>query len=187
MSVKFFGSLSLFLASFTLAEEVDEDRTITCPILECGDTLIDSDLCYFHDGENRDIPTQEILGRSCFNTETATSKDIPLYCPFNIYSDDYAWVNEKLQDQTVMDNDENSITSSLDMRMTKAYCKEVSALRQNLLPGRFCVEHSDCLSQDCYEEACRARKEGLNCHSHKDCNNGLYCDIQQEWPFASTC
>jgi hypothetical protein len=71
--------------------------------------------------------------------------------------------------------------------MTDAYCKEVSALSQDLLPGRACSEGYNCKSSNCKEYICVGLAKNENCLDNSDCDAGLYCRMQSNWPYITTC
>ena len=83
-------------------------------------------------------------------------------------------------------------TSAVKEKQKSAYCKEPSAMNQDLLPGRECVSSSQCESSICTGEKekqkyCLGRKEGQHCAKHEDCKQGTYCGGLAVWPFDSTC
>mgnify|MGYP006907046149 CR=1 FL=1 len=72
-----------------------------------------------------------------------SNKAVPKYCPFSIPSGEFAWLNETLRayDDVTSGNDRidpKTAISSWKTKKTKAFCKEVIGLRQDLLPGRHC-------------------------------------------------
>lgn len=71
--------------------------------------------------------------------------------------------------------------------MTVAYCKNATALAQDLLPGRECEYGFSCRSSYCKEKVCNGRDQFDNCVSHSDCGAGLYCQVSKNWPFNTIC
>lgn len=39
----------------------------------------------------------------------------------------------------------------------------------------------------CKEKICVGLVKDNNCHNHTDCDNGMYCRAQKEWPYATFC
>jgi hypothetical protein len=71
---------------------------ITCPVLSCDASTEDmaKGLCFQHDGG---VPTKEMHGRLCYDSETATSTTKPTFCPFSATDFSYMWVDENIQNQ----------------------------------------------------------------------------------------
>ena len=65
--------------------------------------------------------------------------------------------------------------SQFKYKKTDEYCKEVIGLRQNLLPGRFCVQGYHCMSGECKEEKCIGLVKDAACHKNSDCDVGMFC------------
>lgn len=137
-----------------------------------------------------------IFARECYDQRMnrISSKKIPKYCPFSIPSGEFAWLNETLRayDNVLSGNERISsedAISSWKMKKTKAFCKEVIGLRQNLLPGRHCDNGvgQQCRSAICKESVCTGQEKDSNCHDNRDCDVGMYCRNGTEWPFSSTC
>ena len=51
--------------------------------------------------------------------------------------------------------------------------------RTDLYPGWKCLTDMDCASKKCREGKCIGRKEEESCGAHKDCETGLYCDLNR--------
>lgn len=71
---------------------------ITCPILDCKDQRhLTPGVCFEHDGN---VPTKSLLGAKC-----PSSEEKPMYCPFELASNQYSWIEEYLQGQDIKDVD----------------------------------------------------------------------------------
>ena len=70
-----------------------------------------------------------------------------------------------------------------------AQCKSVEGLRQNLLPGRYCLDGFQCKSTYCNqrESVCVGLEKDEQCNEHSDCDVGLYCRAKRGWPFETFC
>ena len=82
----------------------------------------------------------------------------------------------------------NTVTDSqFKYKKTDEYCKEVIGLRQDLLPGRYCVQGYHCRSGECKEEKCIGLVKDASCHKDSDCDVGMFCREQTNWPFKTVC
>ena len=110
----------------------------------------------------------------------------PMYCPFNLESGSYAWINESLQDPQ---HAESLSTSQFSMKMLDATCKRVIGLRQDLMPGRYCTDGYQCKSGLCNnrEYTCVGNEKDSNCYQDTDCDTGMYCRMSENWPYQTTC
>lgn len=69
---------------------------ITCPILDCkNQKQLTPGVCFEHDGN---VPTKKLLGTQCPSTS-----EKPMYCPFELASNQYSWIEEYLQGQDIKD------------------------------------------------------------------------------------
>lgn len=78
----------------------NKKRLIKCPVLNCEEDVPFrkvGDVCYQHDGVQ---PSLQMKGGLCFDIKQAPITENPLFCPFSLDgNEEYAWVNEYLQQQ----------------------------------------------------------------------------------------
>jgi len=81
--------------------------------------------------------TNPIQATECYDSITSSKKTEldTSYCPFNIESGDFAWINEKDQFSIFP----NKYISQFEGKKLDAYCREVKGLLRDLLPGRTCT------------------------------------------------
>ena len=53
--------------------------------------------------------------------------------------------------------------------------------------GRTCIADNQCLSKRCINGVCKGKALGDNCATRADCDPGLTCNMDNEWPFATKC
>ena len=75
---------------------------ITCPRLSCdseaaGFPPVPDGYCFMHDQQS---PVLRMSGALCYDITVAKMSDIPMYCPFDIASEEsFMWMDEVLQQQ----------------------------------------------------------------------------------------
>lgn len=136
-----------------------------------------------------EVASDPILAKECYDASTSTKVETAKVCPFNLDSGEYAWINESIQENREYTNTAGEVIeiSPFKDKMTDAYCKDVSALNQDLLPGRACRDGYNCKSSNCKELVCIGRAKNENCVDDSDCDAGLYCRMQSNWPYVTTC
>ena len=77
--------------------------------------------------------------------------------------------------------------SSSYMRTTEARCMDNAKFRKNLLAGRKCESDFECLSHDCQSGFCKGKSSGKSCASHEECDAGLACNPQSDFPYNTFC
>ena len=83
------------------------------------------------------VPDQpHIFARECYDQRLnrLQSKVVPRYCPFDIPSGEYGWINETLKAYDDLKSgtekiDPKTAVSSWKFKKLKAYCQEVIGLR----------------------------------------------------------
>ena len=130
----------LFIAA--VAAQLPTD--VQCPKLDCSEEAsvnLEGQECF---RMQRDKQEQTIFAKECYDQSLLASEGkTARFCPFNLFSNQYAWINEtipfnsKLLSLTSIDDK----TSQFKDRMLTAECLNSSALVQNLLPGRQCSYH----------------------------------------------
>jgi hypothetical protein len=73
------------------------------------------------------------------------------------------------------------------MKKNYAFCRSLSSFMQDLNNGRPCHNHWQCKTQLCHNDFCKGRTYGDKCHSHVDCEPGLFCQTSLYWPWESQC
>ena len=75
---------------------------ITCPRLSCdseaaGFPPVPDGYCFMHDQQS---PVLRMSGALCYDITVAKMSDTPMYCPFDIASEEsFMWMDEVLQQQ----------------------------------------------------------------------------------------
>lgn len=142
--------------------------TITCPKLSCT-VALDTNQCYLHDNVQ---PTISLRGQSC------TSKRI---WEFSTSDGEFAWYSETAQESS------SGTSSFIQDKEMQGFWHEISATRQNLLPGRNCDNYYECYSGKCSGGQCSGLSEGDYCANNQDCGANMFCKKQPVWPFRSKC
>lgn len=101
-----------------------------------------------------------IKASECYDASKSAKSEAAYFCPFTLQSGEFAWMDETkfnlskfiafiivliflllvigdLEGSGITDYEEESIIQG---KIAQAYCKEVSALSQDLYPGRACQE-----------------------------------------------
>ena len=91
----------LLLLSSASAAEFE----VSCPKLICDDEGIGPELVENQCFKMRTEYTNEpIYARECFNKTASLASDPAFFCPFNIDSGDFSWIDETLMDDTKKDS-----------------------------------------------------------------------------------
>ncbi|CDW72072.1 UNKNOWN [Stylonychia lemnae] len=143
-----------------------------CPILECTDKSRDDKLCFIHSGTN---PVTTVKFYPC---------NEGFVCDLDYNRDELAWVNST-QQFTQSSTDPN--LSAVYQKKTQAYCVSLEKFKYNLLAGRQCLHNSQCYQRNCYFGICRGKSSGEECANHQECDIGLTCRHQMEWPYNTLC
>eukprot|EP00347_Sterkiella_histriomuscorum_P016797 403351817 len=151
------------------------DRAIqqSCPTLECTDKSRDDGLCFQHSATN---PVTKLNFYPC---------DSGQICDIDYkIDDDIAWVNST---QQMFKTSTSTDMSALYYRKTQAFCVSREKFKVNLLAGRQCLHDSQCYQRNCYYGICRGKSSGEECAEHQECDIGLSCRHNMEWPYNTQC
>ena len=93
-------------------------------------------------------------------------------CEFDLLSNKWAWVDESNQYWGSKNYQEstNVADSELNLKKTKAYCRNIDTYNVQLNNGRECSNPWQCKSLKCEEGICQGLKQGEYCHEHDDCS-----------------
>lgn len=70
---------------------------------------------------------------------------------------------------------------------TVGICRKASTIDAMLNNGRTCKADNQCISKRCISGICKGKGNGDNCATRADCDPGLTCNMDLEWPFATKC
>jgi hypothetical protein len=78
--------------------------------------------------------------------------------------------------------------SAIYNKILQKECEEIGVFAQGLNNGRSCETSGQCLSGACSGEGvCVGKKEGALCLYTKECDIGLGCTPEEEFPFTMRC
>ena len=113
--------------------------------------------------------------------------DVVSTCDFSATNGKFAWVDEQTQAITKDDPRATVENSQFNHKKTEAYCRDVASLNQQLNNGRTCQSSHQCVNGVCKNNKCTGLGIGGNCHSHQDCEAGLFCERSNSWPWTYSC
>lgn len=73
---------------------------------------------------------------------------------------------------------------------TTAVCRTYDSLNKQLLAGRNCTSHDQCITMFCDKEGtqkCQGRSDTQTCSQHSDCDAAFYCHKDEKFPYIASC
>mmetsp|Transcript_7233 Transcript_7233/g.6349 ORF Transcript_7233/g.6349 Transcript_7233/m.6349 type:complete len:180 (+) Transcript_7233:1-540(+) len=144
------------------------DQEVSCPLLTCTDYLGEG-MCYMNSGGP---PISYIKFARCPEGE---------FCDFHT-------------DWTFFDQRDQAIHYSVDpyrsqayKHLTKSKCEPLAFFRRDLNPGRICESNFECTNFNCTDFVCKGKESGDNCYDHLECDIGLSCIADRDYPYETTC